>query len=222
MVKWQCSGSGIYSSGEILTTFYNPSSSPENRLLIADVPILSSVKRQNPNTNALKNNLVKQISVRYLDVKPGYSGKATASVDDVDCSLEYKISSIQNKNESYALVALSGNTFSQFFPVSCCTMVLCTSSEDCIGQNNFVLATTVTFDFISLNATYKDIGLTVLPITSETEAQLLPVSLFNWNENVVNGAWTAGFSSSNGLNKKILDFSLVGLDYRLSNEATLS
>lgn len=37
----ESSGSGIYSKGRTLTSFYNPTKSPQSKLLIADVPYLS-------------------------------------------------------------------------------------------------------------------------------------------------------------------------------------
>ncbi|KAJ6254760.1 biotinidase-related [Anaeramoeba flamelloides] len=154
------SGSGIFTNGEIISFWANPTSKKVSKLLVGDLlknPIQSSgiqsnqgiangvgvgdgVVVGNENNNNNNNNAQKTVNIKLdnlvankkpkfikFKAEPGNSDTITLENENIQCSLNYKISSNSDSKatETFALFAYQGEVFIKGTSSQYCGLMKC-------------------------------------------------------------------------------------------------
>jgi predicted amidohydrolase len=125
------SGSGIYSSNNILATFYNPVQfSPQNKMLIADVPKALAMSPRKSLVEASSKSTYKQVpsegwatKANDVIIVPGETQQITINNNYVQCYFEYTTRASSGAPEKYSFVVADGNVSQWLFPVIGCGLV---------------------------------------------------------------------------------------------------
>jgi len=204
--SWTTSGSGIYSKGEVLTAYFNPTTLGQDKLLVATIPILNIDEPRNIPTTFLAHKALPPHDpvITQFTATPG----KTASVDAIDgtlhCNAQYTINA-HTSAASYALVAYAG-PYSDFYYEEICCLVHCfTQDANCYDPTFFSIdglwASTV-FDMFKVSGTFSQ-GITLFGLVGTNESQLIPPNQYN----VIGSA----LQSSSGFNQILLDATIFGV-----------
>jgi len=217
---WHSSGSGIYSKGKILESYFNSNSQSANKLLIAKVPIIEKKeidKRPIPQSDQkvsqmrglLKPNF-KPFDLSNADVKifstADKRGRIEASISNLKCSLNFVVSNLSvSSNEQFALFAQVGK-YCALQNTQICGLVKCASGSNCLDatmiSNSF-------FDFLNLTMIAQNQGY-FLPLVSTNESGIISLDKINFNQNFPSYNLVPKL---NEINKAILSLSIFGLNW---------
>lgn len=152
-LSWQQSGSGIYSNGSLLNSTYNDGNEPQEQVVIATLPVLSTVSafdqppsheheppshelstlgrhslggRGSRNTDSRGDERAQQA---FLS-SPCASGGLNVSIGDMKCEAFYEVS-CDNPGEPqwFGLLAIFGK-YNGLFDARICSLMRCAMSED--------------------------------------------------------------------------------------------
>jgi hypothetical protein len=130
-LSWYNSGSGIYSYGDPLQHWYNPSSKPIERLLIADLPIFPEVDSQPIPliTNQLLST-TKTPTIVTFQIYAGQTIENSSQSNSLRCNATLKVNPNSVEGELWGVYSLSGN-YSGLFPGQVCAVMRC-PDEACV------------------------------------------------------------------------------------------
>jgi len=174
------SGSGIYSDGEILQTFYNPTWNPDSVLMIATVPDISDRESATfPDIRSVDKlfSVLAEFTpaVETMKPVPGQSGTLQTNYEDISCEVHYTVSaSSEETDEIYGVVAYSGP--SGLLPeFQLCGFVKCAngSASSC---SQFELSSNTTFSFFAIHGSGMKSSYHRLSMASSDNAQLIEPS----------------------------------------------
>eukprot|EP01133_Synstelium_polycarpum_P015247 gene15247-18049_t len=129
------SGSGIYSGGNVLASVVNPTTNPESKLLIAQLPITpmasqSPAAQQQPIIGSLSDLMslssgqgLNDSTVVPFTPTPLQKATLTSSNNGLNCSVSYTMGDT-NSNEMFALIS-NNNIFMDYFYIQACYVAIC-------------------------------------------------------------------------------------------------
>jgi hypothetical protein len=200
------SGSGLFSKGIALASFTNPTMKSQNRLLVADMPILP--QRKGDQEFAELENAIRIPKETLMEAKPlalnskilrtwDVSSTVTdqISVDGLTCTFSYQTGPTSkpppldpHTNISLILYAASGY-LTPLFPALSCGVAACHTADTqaCITllqrPSQSLIANQTTFSFFSLKANYEpDKDLTVYPVSAKSEGELYSESELSYSK----------------------------------------
>ncbi|KAF2068499.1 hypothetical protein CYY_010175 [Polysphondylium violaceum] len=167
------SGSGIYSNGNVLNSFVNPTMKPMTQLLTAKVPKDPSQaniadKQQHSNHHHYQNNIVNElirsptsINLTMVPFEPNCQTDAppitvTADNNGLHCQFTYSSPHMASGASSiplFSLIAYSGN-FNDFFNAQICAVSICSGSTADTCMNN-VFDSSIYFDSVSIQGNFE-------------------------------------------------------------------
>uniref|UniRef100_A0A6B2L4A5 CN hydrolase domain-containing protein n=1 Tax=Arcella intermedia TaxID=1963864 RepID=A0A6B2L4A5_9EUKA len=172
-MNWASSGSGIYSAGNILQSFYNNDYKPISKLLVADVPML---KRRTRDRRTGDVNIINNVTKwAPITTTPGYQGAVTLSIQDLKCTFSYGISPNNTSTQSYVLAAISGYYPERgwIFPMIACLVFPCLNPSDCFAAPYEPTSGTLLFDKYTLLSSYTPtLNITVYPLQISSNSQI--------------------------------------------------
>ncbi|KNC56251.1 biotinidase [Thecamonas trahens ATCC 50062] len=152
--SWYNSGSGLFSRGKTLASWYNPGWQGETQVLVHDVVTFGAVLPPlvAPPPSPFRFPACGKRSspmVTTFNVTASSSGTATAHAGGVTCTARYRVSETSTASEIYAVVALDG-CFSPVLEARVCGLVRCLSAEACL--NTGLLAANTSFASLTMTA----------------------------------------------------------------------
>jgi len=205
---WLYSGSGIYSQGKTLTSYFNPTTQLSSRLLIADVPTLSSPKPVNlPLVSPSPPSKFHWPTLQFFKTTPGTTQNLKATDGVLTCSAQVKIS-VNSTEADYALVVYAGYYYDYYYE-ELCAIVKCLPEEKstCYDRTFFTqsaLYTNTAFDAFEIEGTFSS-TMTLFGMASGNNSTLLPIDYFSTQQ-------TGSMSSETKMkNQILLNASLFGV-----------
>lgn len=188
--NWFNSGSGIYSQGEVLSSFYNPTATSQSKLLISQVPKLSpnlqpefklktidSVFGEAPSLLENQFEIRQAISpnISIFQAIPGSFGEISASYGAVHCHASYRIStsSPSDSIETLALIAYEGSVM-LLRGVRTCAIVKCDSVDTC---SQYAMTSRTIFSHFSLDGDIPETDHRLMMVASN-QCQLMSSSKY--------------------------------------------
>jgi len=234
--SWFNSGSGIYSEGNVLATFYNYNFTSQDKLLAATVATKQSptaskatIETATKSTNAAEtplydiypsllisadvNNFL-GVSVKTFAAVSGSSGTLSVSSANLTCVLNYEISNISNteSSETYGLLASTPPmTVSWMKPADrVCTLLKCLNATTC---GDFALETNTIFARFHLEGNF-DADAELLYMASSNNDELL-IDAQGRNQFVVDSSPNGmnSISSTSNFEMKLLSATLYSLPW---------
>jgi len=167
-ISYESSGSGIYSNGQILASYYNPTRVKADKLLVATVPIIQStfkmtekittskVYREFTNSARLLTNYNNKPSSNSFTVKQfiafaSQTGSLSATFDTLTCNLNYSISTQSPEGEIFGLIAQSGNE-NGLFDTQICGVIRCPNITSC---GDFIQQSSTKFSSFELSGNFS-------------------------------------------------------------------
>eukprot|EP01112_Ceratiomyxa_fruticulosa_P008479 TRINITY_DN2198_c0_g1_i2.p1 TRINITY_DN2198_c0_g1~~TRINITY_DN2198_c0_g1_i2.p1 ORF type:complete len:551 (-),score=116.62 TRINITY_DN2198_c0_g1_i2:51-1520(-) len=211
--SWYNSGSGIYQSGTVIQTFYNPTDSTDEILLVGKV-VSNNAKKSPQSNNKPEKKYFIDAGIRVSQkpsaptpppnfvATPGLKGSLTISEGDLHCNVSYTISkNSPNTNEVFAFIILNG-IYNNLFDAQVCSLIRCETLASCEGMQ---LDTTTIFEAFELYGNFPDTN-RLLPMVSMNSAQLPP----NGKYTISNEKGKQGVQSTN-YEETLLNISMFGL-----------
>eukprot|EP01100_Stratorugosa_tubuloviscum_P014809 TRINITY_DN810_c0_g6_i1.p1 TRINITY_DN810_c0_g6~~TRINITY_DN810_c0_g6_i1.p1 ORF type:complete len:503 (+),score=185.92 TRINITY_DN810_c0_g6_i1:42-1550(+) len=215
-LSWYNSGSGIYgSNGKVYDFFYNPTTSPKTKLMIAQIKkIMNSELIDNYEIMPIKNILhveldknkkeQQEFSISTFIANPGAIGTLTANTTLVNCSVDYVVSENYNNNntgEMFGLISFSG-IYNNLFPSQYCAFMIC-NIESC---STTIMNSKTHFDSWNLNAQFTNNITIIYPMVATDETLIVSSESFQ-----VNDQYTNIKSSEYWNSKLLLNVALFGI-----------
>ena len=149
-LSWYNSGSGIYSYGTPLQHFYNPSTLPVSKLLIADLPRWDHSQFHVPlftGSFAWAPSNISSPTIETFSIVAGETRQIVSRSGDLLCHGEIHANAKSPEGELFGVYSLHG-TYNGLFPVQTCALLRCLD-EACTSP---ILHTSSLFDSFSLRA----------------------------------------------------------------------
>lgn len=154
------SGSGIFSAGDPLEFYFNPTWNPAQKLLIHTLPKNPQSDKYNTEAKVeggkklhddveTRRRAIQDIAGANVSVflaSKGAAGSLSVSEGNLTCSVSYQISDSASSEDYYGLAVLNGD-YNGLFYGQICAVLLCPSNTTCTGE--IMDASTVFFAFQS-------------------------------------------------------------------------
>jgi len=199
------SGSGIYSNGEVIKSFFNTESTPSGSSMVARIP-------KKPSPHGARDVTQQSVDVDSCDKPEGpptivplrknsTSDSLQAVTRCLTCNLKYQLDS--PLNETFALVAFAGN-LAVLPNAEVCALVKCPDEESsCFALTTPTITASTTFTEVKITGTFSSKGKgQMLALFAEDQA-----ALFDTNEVKIDLA--GKMSTQNNFMRKLINFSLL-------------
>lgn len=237
-LSWYNSGSGIFSEGQPLRSWYNPTSEPKSHVLVAEVPYLVPPHSLEEETRATPLDMMEDISMRdsaafelllnstdcdglccgcgqeimevvTFSATTGLSETVVATSRSLTCAVTVEIEQESSSGpEEYGVVALTG-MYNNLFPAQICALVHC-GGDDCEG---FSLSADTQFASWSIHANVTSSDLFVMyPLVAEDLARIPPPSAYEYSGLSTD---TPSLVSTSGKATMLLNAALFGLNHHI-------
>lgn len=132
--NWYNSGSGIYSKGVALQSFYNAGTSPEGKVLVSAVTTTRSGTSGASRDAPLSMKRLRSTNwvAKTFEARPGASDTLRVTTGNLECEATYIVASDSATAagyDTYGLVALNGE-YNGLFQVQYCGLMLCPSTKN--------------------------------------------------------------------------------------------
>lgn len=232
-LSWYNSGSGIYSNGQPLRRWYNPTSDPKSHVMVAEVPFLvpphslseerdsfesssdidesvfESAVSANPCEDLCCGCGEEVLTLTTFNATTGLKETFVATSRNLTCSVTVEVAQESDSGpEEFAVVAITG-MYNSLFPAQICGVLHC-GGDDCLGMS---LHSNTLFSSWSVSAFLNSSELFVLyPLVAENLARIPPPDTYSYSNLSTD---SPSLSSDGRAQSRLLNAALFGLNRHL-------